>query len=116
MSENNEIIGFKCKKCGKIHYPKHIRCLNCKHREFEKVNIQKSGKLVTFTILNAPPTGIKKMTLILGIIDLGEIKYTGQIDVDPKELVTGMKLEGHYQEIRNINNKAEFGFVWKKTE
>jgi uncharacterized OB-fold protein len=22
---------YKCKKCGKLHYPFHDRCLACKH-------------------------------------------------------------------------------------
>lgn len=116
MSENKEIIGFKCKSCSKIHYPKHARCLKCKNREFEKVNLPKIGELLTYTILNAPPTGISKMTLYLGIIDLGETRYTGQIELDPKELKIGMKLKGHYEKVRTINNKDEFGFVWKKAD
>ncbi|MFN2109990.1 MAG: zinc ribbon domain-containing protein, partial [Anaerolineae bacterium] len=29
-----KITAYKCKKCGRIHYPKHERCLDCKQREF----------------------------------------------------------------------------------
>lgn len=29
------IQAYKCKKCGKIHYPFHDRCMVCKGRDFE---------------------------------------------------------------------------------
>ena len=32
-----ELVAYKCKKCGKIHYPFHDRCLNCRGREFDEV-------------------------------------------------------------------------------
>ena len=112
MSENVP-VGFKCSKCGKVHYPKHGRCLNCKNYQFEEINLPSEGSLVTYTILKAPPTGIDKSSLYLGIIDLGEVRYTGQIEVDnPNELQIGMKLIAKWQKIRTIDNKAINGFVW----
>jgi uncharacterized OB-fold protein len=105
--------GFKCVNCGKIHYPKHGRCLECKHSHFEEINLPSEGTLVTFTILKAPPSGIDKRSLNLGIVDLGEVRYTGQIEVDnPEDLKVGMKLKPKWQQVRIINNKPVNGFVW----
>ena len=105
--------GFKCLKCKKIHYPAHGRCLNCKHDEFEEVSLPSEGTLVTYTILKAPPSGIDKHSLNLGIINLGYVHYTGQIEIEETEnLQIGMKLVAKWQKVRTIDNKAVFGFVW----
>ena len=40
MKKEIAIIAYKCKKCGKLHYPFHDRCLACKNREFEQVKPQ----------------------------------------------------------------------------
>jgi uncharacterized OB-fold protein len=106
-------IGFKCKKCGQLHYPRHGRCLNCKHSEFQEIDLPTEGNLVTYTILKAPPTGIDRSLLYLGIVDLGEVNYTGQIEVDdPSNLKIGMKLKATWKQVRKINGKPVYGFVW----
>lgn len=115
MSNKNP-IGYKCTNCGKIHYPKHGRCLECKTiGNFEEVELPAEGSLLTFTILKAPPTGIDKHILNLGIIDLGNVRYTGQIEVEPEQLRIGMRLKANWKKIREVNNKPIFGFVWKQS-
>ncbi len=109
-------IGYKCENCGRIHYPRHGRCLNCKHTEFNEVELPAQGKLITFTILKAPPTGIDKVSLMLGIIDLGEVRYTGQLEIDPNELTIGMALKANWMKVREVDGKAVHGFVWTKAE
>ena len=106
-------IGYKCTRCSKIHFPKHGRCLNCKHTEFEEVNVPSEGTLVTYTILKAPPSGIDKFSLNLGIVNLGDVNYTGQIDVEnPSDLRIGMKLKAQWKQVRIIDGQPIFGFVW----
>ena len=108
-------IGYQCKQCEKIHYPKHGRCISCKNTTFDEITLPSEGTLVTYTILKAPPSGIDKYTLNLGIINLGEVNYTGQIDIeDPKELKLGMKLKAYWEKVRVIDGKSVFGFIWKK--
>jgi len=105
--------GYKCKNCGKIHYPKHGRCLKCKNRELEEVDLPDEGTLITYTMLKAPPTGIDKHTLLLGIIDLGDVRYTGQIEADDiSKIHIGMKLKAIWKTIRKIDNRDHSGFVW----
>jgi uncharacterized OB-fold protein len=110
-------IGYKCMNCAKIHYPAHGRCLKCKHQEFEEVELPTEGKLLTYTMLKAPPSGIDKFSLYLGIVDLGEVRMTGQIEVtDPEKLRSGMILQSKWQKIRIIDNKPRYGFVWTSSE
>jgi uncharacterized OB-fold protein len=106
-------IGFKCLNCGKIHYPKHGRCLECKHLDFEQVELPSTGSLVTYTILKAPPTGIQKSSLLLGIIDLGDVRYTGQLEVEMNDLELGMNLKAVWKPVREIDGKIISGFVWE---
>ncbi|MFW9905174.1 MAG: Zn-ribbon domain-containing OB-fold protein [Candidatus Thorarchaeota archaeon] len=105
--------GFKCLNCGKIHYPKHGRCLQCKHQKFDLVELPSIGFLVTYTILKAPPTGIQKSSLLLGIVDLGDVRYTGQLEIEIKDLELGMKLKAVWKPVREIDGKIISGFVWK---
>jgi uncharacterized OB-fold protein len=74
--------------------------------------VSPEGTLVTYTILKAPPTGIDKFTLYLGIIDLGEIKYTGQLEIEPEKIQLGLKVKGKWQKVREIDGKPVNGFVW----
>jgi uncharacterized OB-fold protein len=104
--------GYKCLKCGKLHYPKHARCLNCKHRDFELVELPSEGLLITWTILKAPPTGIDQSSLYLGIIDLGDVQYTGQLEIEPDAIKTGIKVKPLWKKVREISGKPIYGFVW----
>lgn len=106
-------IGYKCLNCEKVHYPKHGRCLQCKHQDFEEVELSSEGSLVTYTILKAPPTGIEKSSLLLGIVDLGEVRYTGQLEVEIDKIQLGMKLKAVWKPVREINGKKISGFVWE---
>jgi uncharacterized OB-fold protein len=106
-------IGYKCVNCGKIHYPAHGRCLKCKYQEFEDVELPSEGILLSYTMLKAPPSGIDKFALYLGIIDLGEVRMTGQIEVSkPEKLQIGIKLQSKWQKVRVIDNIPNYGFVW----
>lgn len=114
MSEKKP-IGYKCQSCGKIHYPKHARCLECKHQDFEEVELPSEGTLLTYTMLKAPPTGIDKFSLYLGIIDLGEVRYTGQLEVEADQISLGMKLKSTWTKVREIDGEPKYGFVWVPT-
>lgn len=67
---------------------------------------------ITYTMLKAPPTGIDKSSLLLGIVDLGEVRYTGQLEVEPNDIKLGMKLKAVWKKVRVINDKPVSGFVW----
>ena len=115
MERQRTPTGYKCISCGKIHYPKHARCLNCKKQEFNEIDLPSEGTLVTWTMLKAPPTGIDKHSLFLGIIDLGDVRYTGQLEIKPEEIQMGMRLKASWKQVREIDGKPYFGFVWTQS-
>ena len=69
MKKEIAITAYKCKKCGKLHYPFHDRCLECKGREFEKVKPQGNAKLLTYTAIFAAIGSVfTKRPMIVGLI------------------------------------------------
>jgi uncharacterized OB-fold protein len=49
MKKEIAITAYKCKKCGKIHYPYHDRCLACKSREFEPLKPEGDARLLALS-------------------------------------------------------------------
>ncbi len=116
MGEITEkIIWHKCKKCGKLQYPEHLRCLTCKNKEFEEIEAPSEAILLTYTILTAPPKEYRnKESYALGIVEFPNgIRALGQITSE-KNLKIGMKLKTEYAEIcADLDGKAVRTFVFK---
>jgi uncharacterized OB-fold protein len=79
MKKKLEIVAFKCKKCGKLHYPYHDRCLECMNREFEKVEPQGNAKLLTFTRIYNLPWGFDERfrRLKLSNLKMVSVRWAG---------------------------------------
>ena len=110
-----KIVWHKCKKCGKLQYPTHIRCLNCKNRGFEEIEVSGEGILLTYTILKAPPKEFRdKESYALGIVEFPDgIKALGQVTTK-EDLKIGMKLKAKYQKIcDNLDDKEIKGFIFE---
>ena len=104
----------KCKKCGYLQYKSHLRCLKCKNSEFEIIEVKGSCKLLTFTILNAPPTEFRnKSSYALGVVEFeNDIKALGQITTQNK-LETGMELKPIYTKIcDDLDGKEIYNYVF----
>jgi uncharacterized OB-fold protein len=89
-----KILRKICKNCGLMQHTSHIRCLNCKHRDFNLIEAEEKCKLVSYTILKAPPMEFAHQeSYILGLVEFENgIKAMGQIS-EEKKLVTGMLLK-----------------------
>ncbi|MEW6222915.1 MAG: Zn-ribbon domain-containing OB-fold protein [Candidatus Hadarchaeota archaeon] len=107
-----KFLGFKCKSCGRVMYPKHDRCLKCKATEFEEVELGKEAKLVTYTKLYAVPEGIEMPPLVLGVVEFpGGARALGQIASDNP--MVGMKLRPVWGKLRMMKGKEIFGFKFE---
>ena len=107
-----KMMGFKCKKCGRVMYPKHERCLGCKGTEFEEVGLGDECTLITYTKLYALPEGVEMPPLTLGIVDFGgNVRALGQIMTDEPKI--GMKLRPVWGKLRKIGEKEIFGFKFE---
>ncbi|MBC7219533.1 MAG: OB-fold domain-containing protein [Hadesarchaea archaeon] len=103
-----KFVGYKCRSCGRVMNPKHDRCLSCKGRDFDEVELPKVGKLVTYTKLYALPQGIEMPPLTLGIVDFGVVRVLGQLATDEPRI--GMSLRPVWGKIRRLNDKDIYGF------
>jgi uncharacterized OB-fold protein len=88
-----KILGGKCKKCGKIHFPPRPICDVCFSKEFEWTEIPNKGKVLTYTVIYVAPTQFQASApYIVGIVQLDEgLKIPGMIkDVTPDKLKIGL--------------------------
>ncbi len=70
MNNENLIKWKKCKKCGFLQYNSHLRCLQCRNDTFETIITTGTCKLLTYTILQAPPAEFRdKSSYALGIVE-----------------------------------------------
>ena len=109
-----ELIAYQCKKCGKVHYPFHDRCLECKGREFEKIKPQGNARLLTFTQIFNLPWGFDERFLIIGVAEFENgVKAMGQIKADSIDgLKLGMTLKPSWEPVRKQAGENVFGLKY----
>ena len=113
MKENIAITAYKCKQCGRIHYPFHDRCLKCKSREFEEITAEGDAKLLAYTQIFNLPWGFDTRYLVIGIVEFAnKVKAMGQIQVDSLDkLKSGMKLIPSWEPVRQTAGEDIYGLV-----
>ena len=102
MSHDIPITAYKCRKCGKVHYPYHDRCLECKGREFEKIHPQGNARLLTYTAIFNLPWGFDQRYLLIGVAKFeNDVKAMGKIKAESvDELTVGMKVKPSWEPVR----------------
>jgi len=110
-----EIVAYKCKKCGKLHFPFHDRCMECKSREFEPVKPQGDVRLLTFTRIYNLPWGFDARYLIIGVGEFENgVRAMGRIDVDESyPLKTGMTLKPVWAPVRVKYGENVYGLMFE---
>lgn len=113
MKDELKITAYRCKKCGRVHYPFHERCLDCLERDFEEIKPEGEPKLIAFTEIYNLPWGFDVRTLKIGIVEFAnKVKVMGQIQVeDFKKLKTGMTLKPFWEPVRKQYGEDVFGLV-----
>ena len=107
------ITAFKCKECGHVMYPHHMRCLNCNGREFEEISPEGQATLLTYTIVNELPWGIDERGRVLGVVEFENgVKALGLIEVEKPKI--GMKLSAGWESVRVIGGEKTYGLSFNK--
>jgi uncharacterized OB-fold protein len=116
LVNSEEIITWsKCKNCGLMQYNTHIRCLKCKNDDFEIIEASGPCKLLTYTILKAPPAEFRdKASYALGVVEFENgVKGLGQITTQDN-LKTGMTLKPIYEKIcNNLDGKEVYTYMFE---
>lgn len=110
-----QVVAYKCKKCGKMHYPFHDRCMNCKAREFEAIKLEGNAKLLTFTQIFNLPWGFDQRFLIIGIAEFENgVKAMGQIKADGIDgLQPGIELKPSWEPVRVQYGENVYGLKFE---
>jgi uncharacterized OB-fold protein len=108
------IQAYQCKKCGKVHYPFHDRCLSCKGRDFEIIRPQGKARLLTYTQIFNLPWGFDQRFLVIGVAQFENgVKAMGQIKADAlDELKVGMRVKASWEPIRIQYGENVYGLKY----
>jgi uncharacterized OB-fold protein len=90
-----KLMGGRCKKCGKIHFPPRPVCDVCYSKEFEWVELPTRGKLLTYTVIHIAPAQFQALApYAMGIVELENgLRVPGMIkEVAVDQLKIGMSL------------------------
>lgn len=96
-----KLMGGKCKKCGKVHLPPRPLCDQCLSKDFEWVELSKTGKLLTYTVIHVAPVQFQSLApYAVGIVQLENgVKIPGIIKgATPEQLKIGMQLTMEFEE------------------
>lgn len=112
------LVAHQCKACGKIHYPRHDRCLHCKGREFIELHPQGNATLLTYTAIYSLPSGFDQRVLFLGVAEFeNKVHALGQIKaVSLDQLWGGMTVRAGWGPIRHQGEKILNGLILEPLE
>ena len=87
----------KCQKCGFETYPPRANCPKCLSPDFEFKEISGQGTLLTYTKIDAAPTGCQDIgTYRVGLVDLKEggraVAWIGE-SIGEDQVKIGMELQ-----------------------
>ena len=101
----------RCTKCNEIFFPPRLICSKCKGRDFEPVNMKRTGTVLTHTIIRTPSDEFAgEAPFAVGVVQLDDgARVTTQIaDVDFEELKIGMQVR---LEFRRQYSDGESGLI-----
>ncbi len=110
-----QLVAYKCRACGKVHYPFHDRCLGCKGRDFEEIKPQGCARLLTFTQIFNLPWGFDQRFLIIAIGEFENgVRAMGQLEADSIEgLHLGMAMNAGWEPVRIQYGEHVFGLKFE---
>jgi uncharacterized OB-fold protein len=93
----------RCKGCGKVVFPKRKICPACRGREWEEIQLERRGKVVTNTVVQVPPDDfLMEAPYVMAIIESPEgARFMAQVvDCDPADVKPGTEVELEFRLIR----------------
>ena len=104
----------RCSKCNKTFFPPRQVCNKCGGREFEPFNMERSGKVLTHTVIRTPGDDYAgEAPFAVGIIamDDGPRITTQIVDVALEDIAIGMKVKLEFRRMYAEGNDGiiEYG-------
>ena len=107
----------RCKNCGHAQHPPSPICSECRHNEFEQVELTGKGTLYTFTAVHQPVTYQEKLPFIIALIELdmsgtncsnGIRMMTNIVDADESQLQIGQAVELAWEKMSDMVSIPRF--------
>ncbi len=108
--------GLRCKKCGKIFFGRRLVCDVCKARDFETINMPRTGKIISYTIIHTPPKPFKILSpYAVAIVELdnGVRLLTQVVDCDHSSLKIGLKVKLDFRKIQEVGEAGIILYGYK---
>ena len=105
-----------CKKCGKWFFPARLVCDKCGHREFETRNMQRTGTVLTHTVIRiAPGPFVDQAPYAMGVVEMDDgPRITTQIvDCKPDQLSVGLKVKLEFRRIYDDGHPGPINYGYK---
>ncbi len=116
MPQRYRLEAGKCKKCGKIFFPPRLICDNCKSRDFEKVKLSETGKIVTYTTIRVAPEQFNtQVPYNVAIIELNDgVRITAQVvDCKPEDVMIGKQVKLVFRKIQEEGSAGIICYGYK---
>jgi uncharacterized OB-fold protein len=110
-----ELTGGKCRNCGKINFPQRKICAFCgAHGNFEKVKISRRGKVHTYVVAHALPSGVEAPTP-LAVVDTDDgARLVGFVtECEPNEIRWEMPVEVVLRKVGELDGRVNYGFKFR---
>jgi len=99
FASQKRLMAARCSNCGNLLLPPRPMCTKCLSTDLKWVELEKRGKLLTYTVIHVAPTQFQSMVpYTVGIVKLKDgLKLPGMIrGVEPQEIEVGMELEADF--------------------
>lgn len=116
VKERYNLIGTRCKTCGKVYFPSRTVCPDCRRKgELEEFQLSGKGKIYTYSIVYAPPKEFNKLTpYVIAIVELEEgPKVTAQVDCDINKISIGIPVEAAFRRIKEDGKDGIISYGYK---
>ena len=107
----------RCSNCGHAQHPPSPICSECRHNEFEQVELNGKGTLYTFTAVHQPVTYQEKLPFIIALVELdmagtnctnGIRMMTNIVDAEESELEIGQAVELAWEKMSDMVSIPRF--------
>ncbi len=112
------LVGNRCLTCGTIYFPPKAICPKCRRKgKLEKYQLKGEGKIHTYTIIHAAPSGFeKRVPYCIAIIELDEgPKVLGEVVGDLTLLDIGARVRAVFRKIYEDGEDGiiHYGLKWE---
>jgi uncharacterized OB-fold protein len=109
--EAGKVMATRCKECGTRYFPPKADCPCCLSSDVEWFEVERKGKLLTYTVVNYGPTGFEAdtpYTLALGEFDGVQILARLSREIKQGDIKPGMPLV--VSPVKLPNNRIAYEF------